>query len=331
MHAVSPPCFPPEQSPSTPRRALSLTGLVEAAGALVCLFTLTGFVGRWSWVFEITSHFRVQYTVLLVGFGLVAIWQRHRLRAAIFLAFGALNFWLLIPFLFSSPGLMTTSSTPSVRLLVWNVNSANRNFAELSRLLTEHDPDIVALIEVSPEWQRILHDTMKTFPHQRVEARNDNFGIALFSRIPVESVRIRYLGAASLPSVSAELMWGDRTISLLATHPLPPAGGSAAHSRDEQLQAVAKWTREQSGEVVVTGDLNITPWSPMFAEFLESADLRNSAEGYGVGGTWPAFFPPMLIPIDHFLHTGEVVVTHREVAKANGSDHLPLLVEFGIR
>ncbi len=331
MRAVSHPPVSPEQRSSTPKLTLSLTGLVEAAGALVCLFTLTGLFGRWSWVLEISSHFRAQYAVLLVGFGLLAVWQRHRLKAAVFLAFGSLNFWLLVPFLFSSPGLMTTSSTPSVRLLVWNVNSANRNFAEFSRLLTEHDPDIVALIEVSPEWKRFLHDTMTTFPHQRVEARNDNFGIAMFSRIPIESMHVRYLGTASLPSISAELVSGDRTISLLATHPLPPAGGSEASYRDEQLQAVAKWAREQSGEIAVTGDLNITPWSPMFAEFLESADLHNSAEGYGVGGTWPAFFPPMLIPIDHFLHTGEVVVTRREVGKAKGSDHLPLLVEFGLK
>ena len=331
MHAVSHPPVSPEQQSSTPKLTLSLTGLVEAAGALVCLFTLTGFFGRWSWVFEITSHFRAQYALLLVGFGLLAVWQRHRLKAAVFLAFGSLNFWLLVPFLFGTPGQMTTRSTPSVRLLLWNVNSANRNFAEFSRLLSEHDPDIVSLIEVSPEWKRFLHDTMTTFPHQRVEARNDNFGIAMFSRIPIESMRVRYLGAASLPSISAELVSGDRTISLLATHPLPPAGGSEARYRDEQLQAVAKWAREQSGEVVVTGDLNITPWSPMFAEFLESADLHNSAEGNGVGGTWPAFFPPMLIPIDHFLHTDEVVVTRREVAKAKGSDHLPLLVEFGLK
>lgn len=280
-------------------------------------------------MFEITSHFRAQYAVLLVGFGLVAVGQRKRRMAAVFLAFAALNFWLLVPFLFGAPVLAATSSTPPVRLLVWNVNSANREFAELPRLLAKHDPDVVALIEVSPEWQQFLHGSMTAFPHQLVEARDDNFGIALFGRVPLEAVRVRYLGAASLPSVAAEIVSGDRRITLLATHPLPPAGGLRSRYRDEQLQAVAKWTREQAGEVVVTGDLNLTPWSPVFADFLQSCGLRNSAEGRGLGGTWPAFFPPMLIPIDHFLHTDEIIVTRREVVKAKGSDHLPLLVEFG--
>jgi len=69
----------------------------------------------------------------------------------------------------------------------------------------------------------------------------------------------------------------------------------------------------------------------VFADFLQSSGLRNSAEGRGLSGTWPSFFPPLLIPIDHFLHTDEVIVNRREVVKASGSDHLPLLVEFGLR
>jgi len=317
--------------PSLGGSPLSITGLLSAAGFLVCVFTLTGFAGRWSWVFEITSHFRAQYAVLLVGFGLVAGWQRQRRMAAAFFAFAALNFWLLVPFLFGAPALAATTGTPPVRLLTWNVNSANREFTALPRLLAEHDPDVVLLLEVSPEWQHFLHGSMATFPHQLVEARDDNFGIALFSRIPLGDVRVRYLGAASLPSIAAKLVSGDRSISLLATHPLPPAGELRARYRDEQLRAVAKWTQEQAGEVVVTGDLNITPWSPVFVDFLQSSGLRNSAEGRGLSGTWPAFFPPLLIPIDHFLHSGEVILTRREVVKACGSDHLPLLVEFGLR
>lgn len=320
-----------EAKPSLGGSPLSLTGLLSAAGCLVCLFTLLGFAGRWSWVFEITSHFRAQYAVLLVGFGLVVGWQRQFRMATVFLAFAALNFWLLIPFLFGAPVLAATTSTPPVRLLTWNVNSANREFAELPRLLAEHDPDVVVLIEVSPAWERELGRLTNRFPERVIEARDDNFGIALLSRLPLTDARVRYLGAAGFPSITAGLNVGDRRFTLLATHPLPPAGALRARYRDEQLQAVAKWTREQTGDVIVTGDLNITPWSPVFVDFLQSSGLRNSVEGRGLGGTWPAFFPPLRIPIDHFLHTDEVMVTRREVMKAAGSDHLPLLVEFGLR
>lgn len=318
-------------TPQPASRPLSLTGLLAAAGVVVCLFTLMGFAGRWSWVFEITSHFRAQYAVLLIGCGLVVAWQRQRRMAAVFLAFAALNFWLLIPFLFGAPVLAATSSTPPLRLLTWNVNSANREFAELPRLLVEHDPDVVVLLEVSPPWERELGYLTNRFPERVIEARDDNFGIALLSRLPLADARVRQLGAAGFPSITAVLNVGGRRFTLLATHPLPPAGALRTRYRDEQLRAVAKWTREQAGEVIVTGDLNITPWSPLFVDLLEASGLRNSAEGRGLSGTWPAFFPPLLIPIDHFLHTDEVIVTRREVVKAAGSDHLPLLVEFGLR
>jgi endonuclease/exonuclease/phosphatase (EEP) superfamily protein YafD len=318
-------------TPQPASRPLSLSGLLSAAGCVVCLFTLMGFAGRWSWVFEITSHFRAQYAVLLVGCGLVVAWQRQLRMAAVFLAFAALNFWLLIPFLFGAPVLAATTGTPPVRLLVWNVNSANREFAELPRLLAAHDPDVVVLLEVSPPWERELGRLTSRFPERVIEARDDNFGIALLSRLPLADARVRYLGAAGFPSITADFSRGGRRFTLLATHPLPPAGELRARYRDEQLRAVARWTQEQAGEVVVTGDLNITPWSPVFADFLQSSGLRNSAEGRGLSGTWPAFFPPMRIPIDHFLHTDAVSVTRREVVKASGSDHLPLLVEFGVK
>ncbi len=325
-----------DEAPQTPtagsrKRQLSLCGLASAAGCLVCVFTVTGFAGRWNWLFEITSHFRVQYAVLLLGFGLVAVWQRQRRLASAFFTFAALNTWLLLPYLFGSPALAATSSTPPVRLLAWNVHSVNRNFAELSRLINEHDPDLVVLLEVSPDWQVFLQDSMTDFPHRLIEAREDNFGIAVLSRHPLEALRLEYLGAAGLPSVSAGFVSGGQEISLLATHPLPPAGGLRSKYRDDQLRAAAKWTREQAGEVAVVGDLNITPWSPVFVDLLEAAGLHNSAEGRGLGGSWPAFFAPLLIPIDHFLHTDDVLVTRREILTAEGSDHLPLFVEFGLR
>lgn len=298
---------------------------------MVCLFSLTGFAGSWSWWFEITSHFRAQYAVLLLCFAAAVFWKRQRATAAAFVAFAGLNCWLLVPYLSGSPTLAATAGSTSIRLLCWNVNSANRSFAELDRLVREHNPDMAILLEVSPEWQAHFSRSMTNFPQQIVEARDDNFGIALLSRAPLGSARVEYFGPAGLPSIKAVLPSGNQPITLLATHPLPPAGGLRSRYRDEQLREIAEWVRLQTSPVIVTGDLNITPWSPVFADFCESAGLRNSAEGRGLQGTWPAFFPPMLIPIDHFLHSEEVLVTHREIVEARGSDHLPQVVEFGLR
>ncbi len=311
-----------------PPSAFSFSCLAAAAGSLVCLFTLTGFAGGWFWMFELTSHFRVQYTaillVLAVGFLCVKRWR----WGAIFLAFGLLNGWLLLPYLRVTEAERATAG-PTIKLLAWNVNSSNEDFEELSRLLAREEPDVVLLMEVSPRWERFLATGLTGYPHQQIAARDDNFGIALLSKLPLANAQTLYLGEAGVPSVQSRLLVDGLNIEFLGTHPLPPVGSLRSRLRDEQLHSVAAWVNRQTNAVVVAGDLNATPWSPLFRNFTEITKLKNSAEGRALNGTWPAFFKPMLIPIDHFLHSPEVVVARREILSAAGSDHLPQVVELG--
>lgn len=315
---------PPSRSPS----ALSIRGLAGSAGFLVCLFTVTGFAGGWFWMFEVTSHFRIQYAailfVLAVGFFCLKRWR----PGTVFALFGLMNGWLLLPYWsFTEARSATTGS--SIKLLAWNVNSSNDHFGELPILLDQETPDLVLLMEVSPSWAQFIETSLTNYPHQQVTARDDNFGIALLSRLPLEDVQTLYLGKAGVPSIQARLSVDRKTVSLLGTHPLPPAGGLRSLLRDEQLGVVTKWVNQQTHAVIVVGDLNATPWSPVFQEFTRSTHLVNSAEGRAIQGTWPAFFKPLLIPIDHFLHSDEVTVARREILAASGSDHLPQVVEFG--
>lgn len=101
--------------------------------------------------------------------------------------------------------------------------------------------------------------------------------------------------------------------------------------RNEQLTALAQFVTDIRGPIVLLGDLNTSPWSFFFRRLLEQSGLRDSAKGYGVQPTWPSFFRPARIPIDHCLHSPDMVVTDRRVGEAFGSDHLPLIVELAFR
>lgn len=312
-----------------PRR-FSVIGLAGAAGFLVCLFTLTGFGGRLGWLLEITSHFRVQYAVILGALALLFVWRRKHRTSVVFLVFAILNGWLVSPFLIGA-STSPPANTPHLRLLSWNVNSANRKFDELPRLLERYQPDVVLLMEVDTEWAAFLRSAMTNYPNKLVDERDDNFGIALFSKAPLGDPQTLNLGQAGLPSVTATLPVANQSVTFVGTHPLPPAGGLRTEYRDDQLNRVAVWVREHTNQVVLAGDLNTTPWSPAFDDLLSISGLLNSSDGHGINGSWPAFFPPMLIPIDHFLTTKDVIVLHREIVNATGSDHLPQVVDFGLR
>jgi endonuclease/exonuclease/phosphatase (EEP) superfamily protein YafD len=80
--------------------------------------------------------------------------------------------------------------------------------------------------------------------------------------------------------------------------------------------------------VIVVGDFNTTPWSPCFQDLLAAAGLRNATLGHGYIGTWPTWFWPALIPIDHVLLKGPLAATTVGRGPAIGSDHYPIIADL---
>ena len=114
----------------------------------------------------------------------------------------------------------------------------------------------------------------------------------------------------------------------MAAHPTPPTSNVNARARREYLQEVARWAGRQSTPAIVAGDLNATPWSEAFPRLLEVGRLENSQRGFGIQPTWCDTCGPMRIPIDHVLHSRDLVTTYREVGPNLGSDHSPIYVEL---
>ena len=68
--------------------------------------------------------------------------------------------------------------------------------------------------------------------------------------------------------------------------------------RDRLLLGAAKKIGDLSGPVVVAGDFNATPLTPIFNDFLKIADI--TASRFYVP-TFPSKFKWFGIPIDHIL------------------------------
>ena len=162
------------------------------------------------------------------------------------------------------------------------------------------------------------------------EPREDNFGIALFSRLPMRDTKVTYFGNAGVPSIVARGATRAAEIVIIATHPLPPVGTEHFDLRNEQLQHIAEYVRSVKGPLILLGDLNTSPWSWHFKRFVQVSALVDSARGRGWQPTWPSMMPLLLVPIDHALCTRDVVALSRETGASIGSDHYPLIVTFGI-
>lgn len=311
---------------------LTLAGLSTALGILTCIASLIGLGGQFWWVFELASHFRPQYVLILSLCLPLLLFQRHYRWAVVFGLFILLNSTLLAPRLVPRVEATTHSEVtqPTFRVLLANINFSNRDYSQIRRSILEYQPDFIVLLEATPWLLEQLSEFAAHYPHRIAVPQEDPFGIALLSRHPFARTEIIRLGPAELPSIIAEIVANQQRFTVLGTHPPPPINAESAQDRNAQLTDLAAFVRQAQQPLLLLGDLNLSPWSPYFERLLTTSGLHDSAEGRGILPTWPVGLPLLWIPIDHVLFSNGIQILHRETGSALGSDHYPVIVDFQI-
>jgi endonuclease/exonuclease/phosphatase (EEP) superfamily protein YafD len=128
----------------------------------------------------------------------------------------------------------------------------------------------------------------------------------------------------------AEIDRPQGTFTLIGTHAVPPASAENTRLGDEHLSHIPEIVRAAKSPVLLLGDLNATPWCSTFQQLVRESGLRDSSRGRGVQPTWPSFMPLLWIPIDHCLYGPGIKVTNKRVGPKIGSDHYPVVVDFGL-
>jgi len=309
---------------------IEIGALLSGAAALVSLTA-----SHW-WFADLLAQFRLQWATALGGGVILFLVRRRWITASVV---SVLFLWQSVPLgvyaLVPSPETKETGDSPEgeIRLVSFNVLSANPRHGEVGAYLLASDADVVGLLEVTPSWVRNLEGIAARWPHRYESPRSDNFGLALWSRIPVrESTWIRH-EPGSIPSLLVRFApRSGAPFQLILTHPVPPVGREATVWRDDQLRSLARVIGStDSPPWILAGDFNLTPWSPRFREALREGRLLDPARGRGIRATWHRF--PTIwggLPIDHTLHTSGITPLDHEIGPSLGSDHRPVVFTFGV-
>jgi endonuclease/exonuclease/phosphatase (EEP) superfamily protein YafD len=301
-------------------------GIFGLAVATVCLLTLLGFLGRLWWFFDLTSHFRGQYFFILILSSLIFLLGKQPAAAGGAVFFALINLAFVVPlYIHSDPAI---DAVRNRRILLLNVLQRNNHYEEVRSLIRSEQPDILVLVETNQKWLDELGKFQSVYPYSHSKPRDDNYGVSLFSREPLQEAEIRYFGDAGVPTVVAHLQSDEYSLTVIGTHPPPPKGALNSAFRNQQLDALADFAREQSGEVILCGDLNMSPWSPYFWRLLQKSGLQNSARGFGLQPTWPTDRPLLRVPIDHCLVSSGITISDRRIGPFVGSDHFPVILDF---
>ena len=302
--------------------------IIFIATVSVCLLSLMGFGGHFWWIFDITSHFRVQYCVILAIFTLLFLGGRKYWQTAFTGIFALLNFSLIVPLSFG--GTMVVPEKISVRALKINLRDDNTAYGKVQRLIRETASDVLILEEYDKVWREQLEGVLSDYPFSTVSSRNDGWGIGLFSRVPLQKAEVGLIGASLIPFVKGSIVVEGQPVTILGSHIQAPTTNVLAKIRNIQLVELSEIVQKIKEPVMLLGDLNISLWSPHFKDFIETTGLKDTRRGLGLRPTWPTHFPPLLIPIDHCLTSLEVTLHSLKLGPDIGSDHYPIIVDFSI-
>jgi len=218
-------------------------------------------------------------------------------------------------------------------ILIHNVYQYNDQYEQLSKMIGDHNSDVVLLLETNDDWEEGLFDIMKNYDHVIKKIQENTYGIILMSKMYLELGQINHLVSKSIPSVEIVVNKNSRDIRIIGLHPQPPIPGQVLSSvpKEKEMLAAASIvdTHADNELTVVVGDLNDVAWSAIASKFKQLTGLVDPREGRGFYSTFPAY-SPIKIPLDHVFCSPSFKLIEFDTLEAIGSDHRPVLVRLKI-
>lgn len=224
-------------------------------------------------------------------------------------------------------------------LVSWNLHygvdpAGDVSLEEIARTIAEHEPDVVALQEVSRGWVMGGGVDMATWLAQRLDmhltfapAADRQFGNAVLTARPHEGATVIELpygdGPQHRSAITVDVDAGGTVVRLTSVHVQHRAANTP--NRLDQLRTV-RAAESSAAAWVLAGDINAEPGSVEID--LLTADMVSALD---VAGDPAALTHPSVDPqvrIDWVLGRGVTFTMAAVLDDALASDHLPLVVSL---
>jgi len=293
---------------------------------------LFSFFGKQFFLADLLSNFRVHFLIALVASLLLTLkadrtsWLLKFLLAVVtgWTGFTVVSLWF--------PAAQLPPGQTQFRVMSFNVLAHNQNFEPAISEIRRHNPDVVAVLEYANQWHDACEFITAQYPHSVRIPRWHGYGAALFSKHPIAQTQTVQLTKEimDVPAIEATIKFDGKDLRILAIHTASPINSFRWNIRNQQLEEIAQWINESQASTVAVGDFNMAPWSWWHRNLLANTGLRESRNGFGPQGTWPAFAGPLGVPIDHAFVSDDIHVHNRTVGADVGSDHRPIIVDLSI-
>lgn len=217
-----------------------------------------------------------------------------------------------------------------------NVLRGNRHVDEVLAQVRAVDPDVLFIQEYSPHWRSSISDELRERYPYRLEAdREDNFGVAAFSRKPMLRSEVVFLGAGRRPCLRCEFELNKQNVAFYNVHVVPPTGFGWSIEQRRAYADLLERVKSERIPVILAGDFNATTDSCVDARLRELGFLNaHELAGKGRGATWPELTIFAKLPgirLDHVYLDRHLTATESVIGPRIGSDHRPIYARIQFR
>lgn len=308
--------------------------LIGTPVLFVSVLSLIALFGSESRTLELLTHFKLHYLLALAASVPFLILGRMPWLLVPVGICMALNLTDIAPLYFKGE---SASSNTVLKVMSLNINKFNLDPKPSLAAIRAKNPDLICLQELTPTMSSEFQRALPEYRYHFLNPEEGFFGLGIYSKLPLENTSTRKLSDDYMLTQFCTVVFDQRKITLVNTHPIAPLDDYCYKVRNQQLINLGKFCLEAKEPLIVAGDLNSTSYSPYFKNLLKEGNLKDSQIGFGVQATWltqtrlaniPLSNLLLGLPLDHILYKGNISVTERQALAAVGSDHIPLFTEL---
>lgn len=318
------------------------------AFSLVVWFVLRLMLGDRVWWLALISIFAPYLfgpLVVFVPLGLAApnrrYWSAILLPVLIFVwEYGALfDFW---------PPRGWRAGERAIEVMSFNIWGYSESAETAHVLLSEGEPDVVVLQELSPRMaQTLVEELGGLYPYRLLEPHDGPHGKGILSHYPLTDLGASVSSSLDSFTQVVRIETADGPFTLYHVHLAPTmvfyymdvnssvADGIADSfvARERQVSQLVADMARREGPVIAAGDFNMTDQSAAYALLTSHLTDAHRQVGRGFGHSFPAYagsfqgipILPRTVRVDMIFYSAGFVALDCRVGREYGeSDHLPV-------
>jgi len=233
-------------------------------GLLLVNCSLVYFIDRQLFLVDLLKSVAVQ---AIMGFILISVFAAVFRYTKLASLTGLSAFLIFASMLVQPDEARQARCSPSdFKVAHFNVFLHNHSYTQLAKNALETEADLLSFQEVTNRWAYTLEESLKDiYPHYCISPREDSFGIAVFSKFPLENLaEPQWQGR---PNISANILFGNQSIHFVTAHTASPISPSRYRKRNAHINDIATWLEQIPEPKLAIGDFNCVSWSPQIRNF----------------------------------------------------------------